>query len=532
MSTNIAISDASPYSYDELPYESYPYAQTHPANLRTLGVLFGMMPVPLETARILELGCAAGNNILPLALDYPKAKIVGVDLSKVQIDQANKQVSDLKLKNIEFRHCSIMDIDQEFGEFDYIIAHGVLSWVPEDVQEKIFDICGTNLSPNGIAYISYNTLPGWNMVRSIRDMMLYHTQNFQNPHEKVQQSRLLLQFIIEATENSNSPYAQVLKNEAKVLANQPDHYLRHDHIEENNIQLYFHEFAAKAKNRKLQYLGDANIPTMYLGNMPAKVVEKLQAINDIVRTEQYMDFITNRRFRCSLLCKETVKLNRNLNNDDLKNFYISMIIDPEKALNTVNLNDKDETLKFFINNNNESFISSASPIMKAILYTFAENKNYSLKVDQVVKLASQKLEDADRVAIKNELLNNGMKLVLAGYMNICSEPTNYVNELTQKPKASKLIQYQAERMPGFWVTNQKHERLGINLFEKYVLRYLDGNNTKEEIIDKVMNHIKNDELTVSRDGAKITDDKLIREELSSILENTLVKFAPSAVLIG
>jgi methyltransferase-like protein len=363
-------------------------------------------------------------------------------------------------------------------------------------------------------------------------MMLYHTQGFQNPIEKVQQSRLLLQFIIDATENSNSPYAQVLRGEAKVLANQPDHYLRHDHIEETNIQFYFHEFSQKAQARELQYLGDANLPTMYLGNMPAKVVEKLQAINDIVRTEQYMDFISNRRFRCTLLCHQAVKLNRNLNNEDLKNFYLSMVVDPEKALKDIDINDGTEALKFYINSSSETFITTSSPIMKAIFYSLAENRNYSLKVDQLVKLATEKLNDGDRVAVKNELISNGMKLVLAGYMNICSEPTTFTNKLTDKPKASKLVQYQAERMPGFWVTNQKHERLGINLFEKYVLRYLDGNNTKEEIIDKVMNHIKNDELTVSRDGEKISDEKQIREEIKNILDATLVKFAPSALLVG
>ncbi len=532
MSTNIAISNASSYSYDELPYESYPYSQTHPANLRTIGMLFGMNPVPLENARILELGCAAGNNIIPIAIDYPKATVVGVDLSQVQIEQATKQVEELGLKNITFNHCSIMDITKEFGEFDYIIAHGVLSWIPAEVQEKIFDICNTNLSKNGIAYISYNTLPGWNMVRSIRDMMLYHSQSFQNPLEKVQQSRLLLQFIIDATENTNTPYAQVLRNEAKVLANQPDHYLRHDHIEENNSQFYFHEFIDKIKARKLQYLGDANIPSMYLGNMPTAVVEKLQAVNDIVRTEQYMDFISNRRFRCTLVCHESVKLKRNLANEDVKNFYLSVNLEPEKDLKDINLEDNTETIKFFVNGNTESFISSTSSIMKAILYTFAENKNAPLKLDQVVKLAEEKLKNIDRVQIKNELLNNAMRLVLSGYMTICSEPLNFTNQVASKPKASKLAQYQAERMPGLWVTTQKHERLGINLFEKYVIRYLDGKNTNAQIIDKILSHIKKDELTVSQDGEKLTDDNKIKDELAKILDTTLVRLAPCALLVS
>ena len=108
-------------TYDEVPYESYPYIQSHPHHLRTLGVLFGMNPTIPEEARILELGCAAGGNIIPHAVNYPKAKFVGVDLSKTQIEEADKHVQGLGLKNIKFHHCSITDIDDSFGKFDYII---------------------------------------------------------------------------------------------------------------------------------------------------------------------------------------------------------------------------------------------------------------------------------------------------------------------------------------------------------------------------------------------------------------------------
>jgi len=308
-------------SYDEIPYQSYPYAQSSPEKLATLGTLFGMTPPNIETARVLELGCAEGD-LIPHAVHYPKGQYVGVDLSKVQIDAGLVNIKALGLKNIELKHCSITDIDESFGKFDYIICHGVLSWVPEFVSEKILEISSKNLTENGIAYISYNTLPGWNMVRTIRDMMLYHSKNFVNPNEKVSQSRALLEFVKESLSGSETPYAKVLTQEAELLANQGDHYLRHDHPEDENKQFYFNEFMLEAGKNNMQYLSDTSLASMYLGNMGAAIAEKLKNLNDIVRTEQYMDFITNRRFRSTLLCHNNVKLNRALDNEVTKKFSL------------------------------------------------------------------------------------------------------------------------------------------------------------------------------------------------------------------
>ena len=154
-------------TYDEVPYQSYPYAESQPENLRTIGLLFGMNAPEIKTARILELGCAEGGNLIPHAVRYPKATFVGVDLSKVQIDAGNVYIKSLGLKNIELKNCSILDIDEKYGKFDYIICHGVISVVSDFVGETILEIASKNLSDNGIAYISYNTLPGWNMIRTI-----------------------------------------------------------------------------------------------------------------------------------------------------------------------------------------------------------------------------------------------------------------------------------------------------------------------------------------------------------------------------
>ena len=221
-----AIETKSLKSYDDTPYESYPFAISSPYHLMTLAVLFGMQPVQPEKARVLELGCASGGNIIPHAVNYPEAEFVGVDLSKIQIDEAKAHVANLGLKNMTFHQCSITEIDESFGKFDYIIAHGIISWVPDSVKDKIFEVCEKNLSKNGLAYISYNTLPGWNMIRTVRDMMLYHAATFPDPKSKVTQARLLLDFVKDSLSNQDTAYSEVLKNEALLLRDKSDYTIQ------------------------------------------------------------------------------------------------------------------------------------------------------------------------------------------------------------------------------------------------------------------------------------------------------------------
>ena len=179
-------------------------------------------------------------------------------------------------------------------------------------KNDCWKICGENLSHNGIAYISYNTLPGWNAVKTIRDMMRYHGKNFDDLDEKVFEARRMLNFVSENIKTASDPYKKTLENEIKMLQELDDNYLLHDHLEAVNEPSYLYDFMAKAGKYRLTYLAEADLPSMYLGNQTDAVADILSQINDTVRQEQYVDFISNRRFRMTLLAKEGVSLNRTL----------------------------------------------------------------------------------------------------------------------------------------------------------------------------------------------------------------------------
>ncbi len=144
-------------SYDEVPYSDYVFPYTHPASVAAVAALFGMRPADPARCRVLELGCWSGANLIPMACDLPGSEFVGIDLSPRQIDHGRRAVAALGLTNIDLRPGSILDVDDRFGRFDYIVCHGVYSWVPAEVREGILAVCKANLAADGVAYVSYNT---------------------------------------------------------------------------------------------------------------------------------------------------------------------------------------------------------------------------------------------------------------------------------------------------------------------------------------------------------------------------------------
>jgi len=122
-----------PFIYDEVRYSSFPYAQTHPDRLSTVAVLHGLEPPDPFRSRVLEIGCGAGGNLLTMAAATPGLHAVGVDLAASAIEEGQRIISSVGLENVELHHADVRSLtDGSLGDFDYIVAHGVYGWIPED----------------------------------------------------------------------------------------------------------------------------------------------------------------------------------------------------------------------------------------------------------------------------------------------------------------------------------------------------------------------------------------------------------------
>ncbi len=507
-------------NYDDQPYQSFPYLQSRLDLLQSNATLFGLKPAKAEKSRVLELGCADGLNIISQAAYYPNSEFIGIDFSKKQIETGNEHIKKLGLKNITLKALSIEDINEDFGKFDYIISHGVFSWVPPHIQEKIFSICSKNLNKEGVAYISYNVLPGWNMIKTIRDMMLYHSKDFNNDIEKVQQSRLLLEFIKDSLEKDNSPYSNMLRTEAEALAKHQDSYILHEHLEENNEPIYFSEFTKRAAKHNLTYLSDASLASMYVGNMPVKAVEKLSEIKDIVRSEQYMDFITNRRFRTSLICHNTDKINRKVDTSAIEQFSVTMDIVPGENFKEEMIHNN-ENVAFNLRKNSDVNVGSTSPELKAIFYTLSQNASYPMSIDNLVLKANKYFKDNRISSLKKEFLSNAVALLVKGFLEISLLERDGDKVDLSKPKISTFSRFLINDVNANWLTSIRHNIVKINNFDKMLAKYFDGKHTQEEIISKVIVDMNNTNLKLNKDGAEISDAAEVKQHIQEYLVKIL-----------
>lgn len=515
--------------YNDVPYSSFPYPNTHPERLFTIGKLFGMKPVDFKNCKVLELGCASGGNIIPMATLLPNSSFTGIDLSEVQIKQGQEHIDTLSIKNVTLKTMSITDITAKFGKFDYIIAHGILSWVPKNVQDKIFEIFNNNLTKNGIAYVSYNTLPGWNAIRSIREMMLFHTRNFENPADKVREARLLLKFITDANAGNKTPYAQGIDEEIATLNQCDDTYLLHDHLEDTNEPFYFHEVAERAAGNDLQYLGDTGLASMFVGNLPTSAAEILSgAAADAVKVEQYMDFIRNRRFRSSLFCHKDVAINRHLQGKSLENFYLLSQITVDQNIEEIDFTSRKE---FSITFSNGTILQTNNPAVMLAMKILSQQQGKPLATEELINkvfnvIGNKTNQEATRTAILDQLL----RLVLADAVGIFSDSGSFVTAISNKPKASALSRYQASK--NNWITNQRAEKNNIDLFNRVLIQYLTGDNDFDTILNSMLKHVENDDLVLNIDGNKVVDKAQMRSVVEQLTKQNIENLIPRALLVA
>lgn len=534
--TNSAKSDAADalaHAYNEVPYFSYPFAQTSPDLLQGIGKIFGLTAPNPAHARILEIGCAAGNNIIAMASRYPNATCVGIDYAVKQIEHGQKAVKDLGLSNLRLMHLSVMDVDKAFGEFDYIICHGVLSWVPPEVQEKILEVCSTNLSKDGIAYVSYNTLPGWNSVRSVREMMMYHTAMYNTPAEKAQAARQILKFIGDsAKSNNNNSMAQIIERELEILSNQPDYYLLHEHLEENNYQFYFHQFMALASKNNLQYLAETSLEKMFSGNFSPEIAEVLATSTDIVRTEQYMDYIYDRRFRSTLLCHADRILSRNLQSNMLMEGYVfNRFTFPE------NYKDADiskPSMHKFTAATGMVLTTDdamAQSIMKELMADTAQAvsvKKLTKNVYDALKKMKHPASMHPQAAVEEAICQMLLRYLFIGGIYYYLNPTDYPTQPSKKPTATKLAQYQSSIQN--WVTNQRQEHVSVAPFDNKLLALLDGTRDAAALTKELVPFFISKELMMNEKGEPVTDIKQIENRLPEFVTLALSRYASLALL--
>jgi len=289
-------------AYDSIPYDSSAFSETHPENLAALAYLFGLDAPDPRRSSVLELGCATGGNLIPMAAHLPESEFWGIELSALQAEEAITKANRLNLGNVRVLQGDMANIDLGERRFDYVIAHGLYSWVPKPVRRRILEICRAHLNPQGLGYISYNTLPGWRMRGMLRDILLYHTRDNISPSERLDRAREVLTWLEYVLEGVDALSARYLREEIRHIGESHQSYLYHEYLTPINEPVLFEEFLTELHNHRLAFVCETELHTQFTTRISVRAGEALSRIQSASERAQYGDFLVNRNFRQSVIC--------------------------------------------------------------------------------------------------------------------------------------------------------------------------------------------------------------------------------------
>jgi methyltransferase-like protein len=506
-------------SYDKVPYPSQPFPSAHLERLFTMGKIFGLDPAPIGDCRVLELGCSDGGNILPMAMAFPESRFTGLDLSRHQVKMGNTHIEALKVHNLSLIHSGIEDLSPEAGTFDYIICHGVYSWVPPEIQDKIMAAIDKHLAPQGVAYVSYNTYPGWAAPATLRELMKFHTHGIENPNECIGQALAIADFMASFIQTENDEHAGFLKKEIEKLKNirlntSTAAYIYHEYLEDVNTPVYFHEFAKQVAKNGLQYLGESVYSEMSTHGFPQEVNDALGQIDNIVQIEQYMDFLRNRRFRKSLLCRAERTLTRKFPYEQIADYNVVC---------TKNMNK--ELIK----------IAPGAPVSKAALDVLLEERPKALSFEEVLSRANQRIANSEKKkqieTSLNSLVNDLLHYFSLNMIQLCSWQPEFTLHPGSRPKVLNLARYQAEKEQQ-WVTNAFHEAVILPRPLKLLGGLADGKLDRNELAFAMKNKLIESgvQMMGRQDQEPVSISDLNPTALAGIVDQMLTELAAKYLL--
>jgi SAM-dependent methyltransferase len=454
----------------------------------------------VESCRVLELGCGDGGNLVPMALALPGGQFKGIDAAEGAIARGRAVVNALGLTNVTLEVGEIEELELPSEAFDYVIAHGVYSWVGAPVRDRLLELCRSALSERGIAYVSYNVLPGGRVSGALRDMLVFHTAGLDDPAERIGQARALLNLLTEGWSDEHE-FAAIMRRQSERLLERSDETLFHDELAAVNEPVYFHEFVSHAARYGLQYLAETDFFEMQTGVLPEPLSNELLGVDDVIRREQYLDFIKGRMFRQTLLCRAELDIDRSPQPLVVEDLAVASPTQPTS--------DREGQFKF--EGPTGSTLTTDHPPVGWALGRVGSSWPAAVWVRDLIP---EDASEADRLAICDALV----RCYAANLVQLHASPPPLTTTVSERPEASPLARHQARS--GQLVTNLRHAsvRLEDDLGRRLVV-LLDGTRDHAQLLDELRSFL-------------VESGQEVPERLEPGLERSLEGIARLALLRG
>lgn len=533
MSTTAPAATSGQKSQESPAVPSIPLPKGHPNHLAAMARLFGVPAASPATARVLELGCGTGANLLPMADAFPLATFVGVDSSASLVERGRRFAEAAKLTNVDLRAEALDAFSAPGQTFDYIIVSGVFSRVSEATQRHLWEICRTHLAPNGIAYFSYDVLPGANMRRSVRDVAQFHTSRLAEPADKVKQARAVLKFLADSVPAEDHAYGVMLRDELRFASKLNDPVVFNDYLAPDRSAVYFHQFIAQASAHGLQYLCESTLSDMLTSNLPEAVAGTLARVGNIVAQEQYMDFLRNRMMRQTLLCPAAHRIQRALSPDVLRSLaFQATFTSQPKAI------ELRPGVAVVLTSASGQQVSTDNTFTKAVLGVLADHALRAVSFRELLEAArarSQLFADQTGSGLpgtdeESSLAAILLNLLTKAFIDLHAEASPAMHAVPEKPQASTFHQLQAGA--DIQLTGRLNTSVPIDALGRAVVSRCDGTRSVEQIIDAVVREAQQGRLNVQIGKKPLRDEAKLRGILAPQVRLILGKLARGGLLLA
>jgi SAM-dependent methyltransferase len=275
------------------------YRELAPSTLRFVALLAGVGTTLDQPFTYYELGCGNGYSLILHAAANPLGQFVGVDFNPTHIHNAQQLAKDGGVTNVRFLEKSFAELlELELPDADIIAMHGVWSWVGEEHRQQILELLRRRLKPAGIAYVSYNCLPGLAAVAPLQRLLVEHAAL--GAGERVERMRRALDFA-SRLDGAGADYFSVnplAKARLGSLADYDARYLAHEYLNAHWAPFYHADVARALGAAKLGYAGSADfVQNFRQFVLKPEIAAIVAEVGDPVLAETLKDYATNQVFR-------------------------------------------------------------------------------------------------------------------------------------------------------------------------------------------------------------------------------------------
>jgi SAM-dependent methyltransferase len=284
-------------------YTRNTYPEVYPARLAIATLAGGQLPPDIDRPfRYADLGCGLGLTTTMIAATHPWAEVWGFDFNPAHIDAARRLADAAELTNLYFEEISFQDLARrgpaDLPMFDFMVSHGVISWIAPEVRAALMAVIGQRLKPGGLAYLGYNTDPGNAALVPMQKLMRLLVNAGKEPSDQAAKTAVAYLNVLKSSGAryfTNNPLAARRLDD---MATYDPHYVAHEFANQHWVSLMFHEVAAEMAAAKCRFVGPSS-PALAMDfvSVPAEMQTLVSETTDPMLKEVLRDIGSCNTFR-------------------------------------------------------------------------------------------------------------------------------------------------------------------------------------------------------------------------------------------